>query len=253
MFWFSTVLFSGQRCYELAEPGPGAAWRYWVPAAEPGTPDWRPICLQPQSQGRPLCRRCRIEALHLERPRRIPQVLELPGVLQGPLVPGNRWELRHLITEVWLVLSESDWATQSSSFFVLSSDRPASPEAVLLVKSTVSMLHVAWRPLAAADCYIVQIQPVCLRSTSASDPPVTPGHPGGTEGLDGEHKNSAGQESAHFQLCVVWLSGRGILQNISDTCDILLHSALSGVQSHQPDSEGTTNRETKAAAQVDLT
>ncbi|XP_036977910.1 host cell factor 2 isoform X2 [Acanthopagrus latus] len=95
----------------------------------------------------------------------------------------------------------------------LETDRPASPEAVLLVKSTVSMLHVAWRPLAAADCYILQIQPVCLRSTAASDPPVTPVHPGGTEGLEGEHRNSA------------------------------------GVQFHQPDSEGTTNREAKAAAQ----
>ncbi|XP_073337202.1 host cell factor 2 [Pagrus major] len=95
----------------------------------------------------------------------------------------------------------------------LETDRPATPEAVLLVKSTVSMLHVAWRPLAAADYYILQVQPVCPRSTAASDPPVTPVHPGGTEGLEGEHKNSA------------------------------------GVQSHQPESEGTTNREAKATAQ----
>ena len=52
-------------------------------------------------------------------------------------------------------------------------------------------------------------------------------------------------------ICSMMISV-GIIPNISDTSDILLNSALSGVQFHQPDSEGTTNREAKAAAQVDL-
>ncbi|XP_053364243.1 host cell factor 2 isoform X1 [Clarias gariepinus] len=62
----------------------------------------------------------------------------------------------------------------------LETEKPTAPAAVFLVKSTIDMLHVAWHPLPAAECYLLQLQcvaPPPASQTQASDSPTLPTSP----------------------------------------------------------------------------
>ncbi|XP_065807632.1 host cell factor 2 isoform X2 [Labrus bergylta] len=136
-----------------------------------------------------------------------------PGVRAGHCAAsvGSRlyiWSGRDGYRKSW------NYQVCCKDLWYLETAKPATPEAVLLIKSTVSMLHVAWRPLAAADCYILQIQPVCPPSIAADNPPATPAEPTAADGGEGKGKDSK------------------------------------GVQSVQPQSERTSNKEAKTSAQV---
>ncbi|KAK2892945.1 hypothetical protein Q8A67_012933 [Cirrhinus molitorella] len=71
----------------------------------------------------------------------------------------------------------------------LETERPSTPGAVFLVKSTINMLHVAWRPLPAAECYLLQLQPITSRSASG-DPQSTPTLPQDTDRKESVQKES---------------------------------------------------------------
>ncbi|XP_061085982.1 host cell factor 2 isoform X1 [Conger conger] len=77
----------------------------------------------------------------------------------------------------------------------LETEKPSTPAAVFLVKATISMLHVAWRPLPAADSYLLQLQPVAPSQSSPlglSDTP-TDQQPANGAGSGAEHDATAVQ------------------------------------------------------------
>ncbi|TRY69907.1 hypothetical protein DNTS_015363 [Danionella cerebrum] len=63
----------------------------------------------------------------------------------------------------------------SKDLWYLETEKPSTPGAVFLVKSTIDMLHVAWRPLLAAECYLLQLQPIASQQQLAPTPPPDAG------------------------------------------------------------------------------
>ncbi|CAL8318385.1 unnamed protein product [Lota lota] len=93
------------------------------------------------------------------------------------------------------------WSYQvcCKDLWYLETDRPSVPEAVLLVKSTVKMIHVTWRPLAAAECYILQIQPVSTQSSQpGSDTPSGAAPSTGPGGHEGTSEDSSSGRNTLF-------------------------------------------------------
>ncbi|XP_065121807.1 host cell factor 2 isoform X1 [Paramisgurnus dabryanus] len=73
----------------------------------------------------------------------------------------------------------------------LETERPSTPGAVFLVKSTINMLHVAWRPLLAAECYLLQVQPVTSpHSPSTKAPSTKTPPPDSADGKEATQKDS---------------------------------------------------------------
>ncbi|KAI1882154.1 hypothetical protein AGOR_G00247750 [Albula goreensis] len=106
----------------------------------------------------------------------------------------------NLDTMTWRSLSPErqqegrNWNYQvcCKDLWYLETEEPSTPAAVFLVKATISMLHVAWRPLPAADSYLLQLQPVTPTQVPPLGPSASPTSTHPTNGADSGAEFSPG-------------------------------------------------------------